>query len=371
MKSSEVYTRPTMMVASRYSSSTGLAVMPSFTSKAGRTPDSRSRIIQPRVRTVSLTQNGMRQMMNSSEPARPRASFAMIQATGNASSRVRNVAITDMTAVRRKTCQYRGSAKKVLYCARLATYWRGPTRSRKDRMARSTCGNMIRAPSQSRAGASNRPSARRPCQRVFIAVSRVLSRGSGTGRKTHGSGGIETECHFLLWFQVGKLPRLRQGYAKFAARWRFLEQDRRIRSVEQHALHFSRMVWLLGRQACSAARENRDFGTHEHLDGVALGNRTGLERTHDPTVGGRNFSERAVRLGRAAHDPVVRAHESRDERRLRPVVQVLGSAQLFETSVTHHADVIGQHQGLGLIVGDVNEGRAEGGLQLLELDFHV
>src|ERR1700685_2582942 len=138
MKSSEVYTNPTRMVASRYNSSTGIAVRPSFTSSAGRTPDSLSRIIHPSVRTVALTQNGMRQMMNSSEPARPRASLAMIQATGNASSSVNDVAITDMTAVRTNTCQYRGSAKKVLYCARLAEYWRGPTRSRKDSTARST-----------------------------------------------------------------------------------------------------------------------------------------------------------------------------------------------------------------------------------------
>ena len=59
-----------------------MAVSPSFTSKAGSTPDSLSKIIQPSVRTVSLTQNGMRQMMKSSDPARPRASLAMIQAIG-------------------------------------------------------------------------------------------------------------------------------------------------------------------------------------------------------------------------------------------------------------------------------------------------
>src|SRR5665213_3293102 len=123
MNSREVYTRPTRMVESRYSNSTGTAVIPSFTSKDGSTPDSRSRIIQPSVRTVSLTQNGMRQTMNSREPARPRASFAMIQAMGNASTRVKNVANTDITAVRRNTCQYNGSAKNVRYCAKLGAYW--------------------------------------------------------------------------------------------------------------------------------------------------------------------------------------------------------------------------------------------------------
>ena len=44
---------------------------------------------------------------------------------------------------------------------------------------------------------------------------------------------------------------------------------------------------------------------------------------------------------------------------------------MLESPVTHHADVIGQHQRFGLIMGDVHEGRAEGSLQLLELDFHV
>ncbi len=79
--------------------------MPSFTSRAGSTPDSRSRIIHPSVRTVSLTQNGIRHSMKRSELARPRASFAMIQAIGNASTSVRKVAMTDMTAVRTNTCQ--------------------------------------------------------------------------------------------------------------------------------------------------------------------------------------------------------------------------------------------------------------------------
>src|SRR3984957_2024012 len=230
MKSSEVYTRPTMMVASRYSSSTAIAVMPSFTNKAGSTPDSLSRIIHPSVRTVSLTQNGIRQMMNSREPARPRASLAMIQAIGNARSSVNNVAITDITAVRTNTFQYRGSAKKVLYCARLATYWRGPTRSRKDSIARSTCGRMISAPSQSRAGASSKPSARRACQR--LGGSSILSRRTGTRRKTHRAGGIETEHHFFLGFQVGELPGLGQSDAKFAAASLLLQQNRRIRAVE-------------------------------------------------------------------------------------------------------------------------------------------
>src|ERR1700691_1240599 len=340
MNNSEVYTRPTMMVASRYSSSTGIAVMPSFTSKAGRTPDSLSRIIHPSVRTVSLTQNGMRQMMNSRDPARPRASLAMIQAMGNARSRVRNVASTDMTAVRRKTCQYRGSAKKVSYCASLPEYWWGQTRSRKDSTARSTCGSTMRAPSQSRAGASSRPSASRPCQRGSMAGLGILSRRAGARRKAHGPRRIETERHLLLRPQVRKLPGLGQGNTKLAARTRFPQQHRRIRSVEQHALHLSGMMRVLGRQVRLAAREVGDFRAHECLDGVAHGDRAGLQCAHHPAVAGRNFGDGAVASRHAAHDAIVRPHEARHERRLRPVVQILRRAQLLEAALAHYADVI-------------------------------
>src|SRR5580658_3141917 len=191
------------MVASRYRSSTGTSVTPNFTSSAGNTPDSLSNIIQPSVRTVSLTQKGMRQTMNSREPARPRASLAMIQATGNASSSVSIVAITDITAVRTKTCQYKGSLKKVLYCARLVAYWRGPVRSRKDSRARSTWGRMIRAPSQRR-------------------ELGILPRRAGARRKAHRPRRIEAECHLFVGLQVRKLAGLGQGNAEFAASPRLL-----------------------------------------------------------------------------------------------------------------------------------------------------
>src|SRR5260221_2725581 len=161
-------------------------------------------------------------MMNSREPARPRASFAMIQAMGNASSSVNKVAITDMAAVRRNPCQYRGSAKKVLYCVRLAAYWGGPMRSRNESTARSACGNMIKAPSQSRAGASNRPSARRPCQRESIAALGILPFRAAACREAHRPGGIEAEHHFLSRLQIRQLPGLGQVDAKSSPRSGFL-----------------------------------------------------------------------------------------------------------------------------------------------------
>jgi hypothetical protein len=39
--------------------------------------------------------------------------------------------------------------------------------------------------------------------------------------------------------------------------------------------------------------------------------------------------------------------------------------------MVHHGDAVRQYQGFRLVVRDVHEGRAEGCLQLLELDLHV
>ena len=57
------------------------------------------------MRTVSLTQNGIRHITNSSARMRPRAIFAIVQAIGKASSKVNAVAMTDITAVRTNVCQ--------------------------------------------------------------------------------------------------------------------------------------------------------------------------------------------------------------------------------------------------------------------------
>ncbi len=93
---------------------------------------------------------------------------------------------------------------------------------------------------------------------------------------------------------------------------------------------------------------------------------------HGQPSGGRDLGRRRRREPtRAADDPVVGAHEARDERRLRAVVQILRRAQLLEAAVVHDAHVIGEHQCLGLIVRDVDEGGAESRLQLLEFDLHV
>jgi len=70
-------------------------------------------------------------------------------------------------------------------------------------------------------------------------------------------------------------------------------------------------------------------------------------------------------------DAIVGAHESGDEAAGRLIVQLLWSALLLEAAMIHHRNAIRQHQGFGLIVGDVDKGGTERGLQLLELNFHM
>src|SRR6266853_1125995 len=241
------------MVASWYSSSTGCVVRPRRTSSAGNTPDSRSRIIQPSVRTVSLTQNGIRHTTNSSALMRPRASLAMVHAIGNATSNVRTVASADMSAVLTNTCQYNGSLKNVRYWARLTAYARGATRSRNDNSARSTCGSTISANSHSSAGASKSPSIRRRYQSVAARVS-----GMAVGsRETDGPLRIETEIDARAGLQVRIGPGLRQRNAELDTTLQFAQQHGGVGTVEQQADHLAG-VRRLASQAVVGADKSGD-----------------------------------------------------------------------------------------------------------------
>ncbi len=62
---------------------------------------------------------------------------------------------------------------------------------------------------------------------------------------------------------------------------------------------------------------------------------------------------------------------SRPRRRSPASSTAPAACRAARSAVVHHPDVIGQHQRLGLVVRDVDEGRAEGALQLLQLELHV
>ena len=73
----------------------------------------------------------------------------------------------------------------------------------------------------------------------------------------------------------------------------------------------------------------------------------------------------------ASGQAIVGSDEARDERRAGLVVELLRRADLLESTRIHHRNVVGKHQRLGLVVRDVDKGRAEVRLQLLQLDLHV
>ena len=119
--------------------------------------------------------------------------------------------------------------------------------------------------------------------------------------------------------------------------------------------------------ACQAHR----FGPHESLHRVAhpqLAHGLGAQAQAGAAAQG-DFS--AVHLPGPAADGVGGAHKAGHKRGLRRVVQRLRGADLLKAAGVHHRHMVRQHQGLGLVMGDVDKGGAKVGLQLLELNFHV
>src|SRR5438067_396853 len=57
--------------------------------------------------------------------------------------------------------------------------------------------------------------------------------------------------------------------------------------------------------------------------------------------------------------------------RLETEGDLFSDLELGEAAGIHHRDMVGEHERLGLVVRDVDEGRAEVRLQLLQLDLHV
>ena len=68
---------------------------------------------------------------------------------------------------------------------------------------------------------------------------------------------------------------------------------------------------------------------------------------------------------------VARAHERRDERRIRPVVDLLGRAELGDAAGVEDGDAIGHHHRFLAVVRDVDRGDAELRLQGLDLVAHL
>src|SRR6185369_3941858 len=346
---------------------TGIVVIPTSTKRRGSTPDSRSRIIQPSVRTVSLTQNGIRHRMKSTDLDRPRAIFAMYQATGNEISKVHSVARIDIPAVRTKVCQYNGSSKKVRYWLKLNSYTRGATRALSDSTASSRCGSTIRPTSQTSAGAISSNSARRArccCDGYPVATPADELSAMIACAEADRALRVDAERYLFVDAEVGKTPGLRQRYPDLRAGGLLADQHRRIRAVKQQTLDTPGKSLSGRRQLGGVAREIDDLGPHERLDGVACGDRPARPRANCQAVRGEELHDPSVAAHRATGKTVVGPDESRHEGRARLIVELLRRADLLETSRVHHGDAVRENERLRLVVRDVNKRRAEVGLQL-------
>ena len=65
------------------------------------------------------------------------------------------------------------------------------------------------------------------------------------------------------------------------------------------------------------------------------------------------------------------ADEARDPGIDRLVVDLARRAELLQFALMHDGDLVGHRHGLELVVRDIDHGRAEGALQMLDLAAHV
>ncbi len=100
----------------------------------------------------------------------------------------------------------------------------------------------------------------------------------------------------------------------------------------------------------------------DRFETVAGTSRQARERS----VGSAHREPLRARLDREL-DPVVGAHEGRDERARRPVPEPLGAVELDDPAPVHDRDPVGHHHGLLAIVGDVERRDAEPALEAADL----
>src|SRR6476661_3870247 len=309
----------------------------------------------------------MRHRTNSVALVRPRAILAMYHAAGNAIASVQAVARMDITAVRTNVCQYSGSSTNVRYWSRLNSYTRGATRARNEITASSRWGSTIRPTSHTSAGASSSASATRWCDPYRSTVSAAIAaRGEACG-----AGRLDAERDRLAHRQVREASGLRQRDTDFRVRTHFTDQHRRVRAVEQQALDSACKTLRARRQFGRVTREVECLRPRERLDGLIDHDVAVLARPHRQSGAGGDLDDVAIDPQGASEKAIVRTDETCDERCPRLVIKLLRRADLLEPPGVHHGDAIGQHERFRLVVRDVDEGRAEVCLQLLELDLHV
>ena len=108
--------------------------------------------------------------------------------------------------------------------------------------------------------------------------------------------------------------------------------------------------------------DDHRLGTQKELDPTA-GRRRAVQpgAEGEPLDGDRR--QLPLAAGQRAGPAVVVADEAGHEGGGRAAVELLRGPHLLEAAAVHDRDAVGHHQGLGLVVGDVDEGGADLGLQ--------
>ena len=118
-----------------------------------------------------------------------------------------------------------------------------------------------------------------------------------------------------------------------------------------------------------ASRAQRDpLGPDADADGRIVG-KAGVGDGQDQTVVEDDIGKAGV-VGvlEGAIEPVAAAHEARDKVGGGAGVDLSRGALLYDLSLVHHDDAVGEAHGFVLVVGDDDGGGAYGGEDLLQLD---
>src|SRR5689334_14598502 len=156
------------------------------------------------------------------------------------------------------------------------------------------------------------------------------------------------------------------------------EVERGGRGHQQLLPHVHHVV-AMAAEVRGAADHARQHVVRAHLH--ALGNDLDVVRLHAHAhVAGELALPHVDRVAADAHlvarhvpgvDHVARADEARHEARVRPVVYVLGRADLLDAPGVHHHDAVGHRHGLELVVGHVDRRVVELVVQAPDLEAHL
>ena len=328
--------------------------MPRSTSSRGTTPDSRSRIIHPSVRTVSLTQNGTRHSTKSSDCARPFAILAMYHAAGKR-DRERGDRRDDRhrrRAHERPPVERLLEERPVLRETPLEDARRDARAERQERELDVRQHDEPDEPHQRRRDQQEQRETRaRTCR------PRGRRRHEAAG-KADGALGSKPNA---MRSPGARSARRRSAAARCGTRGAY---DASRTSTAEFAPSKSRLSTSPSNACAEGGSSARSRAST--MDSGRTNATTASPFEIAPRRRARSRNPAGVESSTVSPPALARpsirllvADERGHERRVRMVVELLRRADLLEATGVHHGDAIRQHECFRLIVRDVDERRAE------------